>query len=311
MTFITSLGYSQFFFGAFLIIIFGIDFKKGFVLIQVLLLTAALTEFLKNTFALPRPYHVDSNVIQPDIGPDNDSPFTNKGAGSIFGLLPREVIDYYRALPDKISYGLPSGHTSSAVTFWGSLVLLFKNKYIKYISITMIVLVPLSRLYLGRHFPADIIGGYILGGLILLFMYKTFFTQNRLAAFLSSGNLKYGDSVVGLIFKIYLIAAPLLFFLLLPIYFSKFTGYWLGLNLAFILIADKNGPLFSKSYPKRVLAVITAAIIFFLIELAIKLPLNTLGIADLTFGLFIIGTIVSLTGIPAALYINRKLKLYI
>jgi membrane-associated phospholipid phosphatase len=310
MTFITSLGYSQFFFAALLIIIFGIDFKKGFVLVQVLLLTAAVTELLKNTFALPRPFHIDSNVIQPDIGPVNDAPFANRGARSFFSLMPQEVIDYYRDLPQKISYGLPSGHTSSAVTFWGSLVLLFENKYIKYISLLMIVLIPFSRLYLGRHFPADIIGGYILGILIIVLFYLTFFNRLRLAAFLSSGKMEYNNGVSGMTFNIYLIVFPILFFLLLPDYFSKFTGYWLGLNSIFIFMADYQTPILSKRILKRIAAVITASFIFFIVEYLIKLVFKTFGYSGVSFGLFVMGFIVAFAGIFCTIAINRKLKLY-
>jgi len=310
MTFITSLGYSQFFFAAFLIIIFGIDFKKGLVLIQILLLTAALTEFLKNTFALPRPYHVDSNVIQPDIGPVNDVPFTNRGSASFFGLPPQEVIDYYRELPQKISYGLPSGHTSSAVTFWGSMVILFENKYIKYISVLMIGLVPFSRLYLGRHFPADIIGGYVLGILILVLFYNTFFNSQKLISFLSSRQMKYNIGTIGVIFKVYLFVMPLLFFLLLPDYFSKFTGYWFGLNVSFILMADSETPLFTQGVLKRIASVVVATLIFFVIEFIIKLVFKELGISDIAFGLFIIGSIVAFAGILLTLKLNKKLKMY-
>ena len=310
MAFITSFGYPQFFFVAFLIIIFGIDFKKGFVLIQVLLLTAATTEFLKNVFALPRPFQVDSNVIRPDISRINDAPFTNMGAGSFFGLLPQEVTDYYRNLPDKISYGFPSGHTSSAVTFWGSLTMLFENKYIKYTSLVMIVLVPFSRLYLGRHFPADIWGGYILGILILVIMYNTFFESERLSSFLLSAKMKYGNGILNIIFNICLIALPLIFFLLLPYYFSKFTGYWFGMNAAFLIIADYKTLIFAEGIQKRIISVLTAAIIFSLTELLLKVLISILGLEVLNFALFFRGAVVSFAGIFITLNINRKLKLY-
>jgi membrane-associated phospholipid phosphatase len=310
MTFITSLGYSQFFFAAFLVIIFGIDFKKGFILIQVLLLTAAVTEFLKNTFALPRPFHVDSNVIRPDISKANDAPFKNMGALSFLGLLPQEVVDYYRCLPEKISYGIPSGHTSAAVTFWGSIIILFENKYIKYISIVLIVLVPFSRLYLGRHFPADVLAGYVLGALILLLLYKTFFKHEELRSFLFPITSKNNIGIIEIVFTIYLIALPFLFFILLPHYFSKFTGYWFGINLASFLIPGQRIPEFGKGYIKRIAAVVSAVVVFYVIEILMKFIIDAFSLTQFDLGLFITGAVVSFTGIIFTLNLNRKLKLY-
>ena len=40
---------------------------------------------------------------------------------------------------------------------------LFKNKIIKIISIILLILVPISRLYLGVHFPGDVFVGLVLG----------------------------------------------------------------------------------------------------------------------------------------------------
>ena len=52
---ITSLGYEEFFIAFLVIIMAFIDFKKGFLLIQIIIITGAITEFLNQTFALPRP----------------------------------------------------------------------------------------------------------------------------------------------------------------------------------------------------------------------------------------------------------------
>jgi len=310
MTFITGLGYSEFFFAAFLILTFGIDFRKGFIIIQVLLLTAAVTELLKNTIALPRPYHIDSNVIQPDISPVNNAPFSNRGAGSFFGLLPDHVVEYYRNKPDKISFGLPSGHTSSAVTFWGSLILLFENKIVKYFSILMIILVPFSRLYLGRHFPADILGGYVLGLFILALFYKMFYNGRDRQIYLATDIIKYNKGIQEKIFIFYLIAAPIIFFILLPEYFSKFNGYWFGLNSAFYIISDTDTPTYKKGIRNRITAVLTAAIIFYIIDVFGGLLVNYLDFSNINFGLFLRGSLISFVGILTTLALNRKLKIY-
>ncbi len=60
-------------------------------------------------------------------------------------------------------YSFPSGHTQNAALFWGALMKIYRKKFL-YISGTVIViLVGVSRLYLGVHWPSDVIGGALIG----------------------------------------------------------------------------------------------------------------------------------------------------
>ncbi len=68
--------------------------------------------------------------------------------------------------------GLPSGHTQSAVVFWGYLYRIHKKKWLWILAAVLILFVPLSRVYLGAHFPTDLIGGYILGIIMLTLFVK-------------------------------------------------------------------------------------------------------------------------------------------
>ncbi|MEG0712404.1 MAG: phosphatase PAP2 family protein, partial [Niameybacter sp.] len=61
------------------------------------------------------------------------------------------------------SYSFPSGHTQTATSFWTSAMILFKDKGAYIIGCTMIVLTALSRIYLGVHWPVDVIGGVVIG----------------------------------------------------------------------------------------------------------------------------------------------------
>jgi undecaprenyl-diphosphatase len=63
---------------------------------------------------------------------------------------------------------LPSGHTQNTVVLWAWLANQFRNKLLWILTGFLIIAVPLSRIYLGVHFPTDIIGGYVLGILLLL-----------------------------------------------------------------------------------------------------------------------------------------------
>jgi membrane-associated phospholipid phosphatase len=70
----------------------------------------------------------------------------------------------------------PSGHVMAYVAFWGLLfsfgILLFKGNHwwrtaLLIISGLFVVLVGPSRIYLGDHWASDVLGAYIIGGLLL------------------------------------------------------------------------------------------------------------------------------------------------
>lgn len=63
--------------------------------------------------------------------------------------------------------GFPSGHTQGTVVVWGCLINRFPRRWVWAVGIFMMVFVPLSRIYLGVHFPTDLLGGYVIGGIIL------------------------------------------------------------------------------------------------------------------------------------------------
>lgn len=64
--------------------------------------------------------------------------------------------------------GFPSGHTQNAVVVWGYLASHFRRVGPWILAGCLMLLIPLSRLYLGVHFPTDLLGGYLLGALLLL-----------------------------------------------------------------------------------------------------------------------------------------------
>jgi len=69
---------------------------------------------------------------------------------------------------EAIGGGFPSGHTQNSVVLWGYLGLQVRRRWVWVVVALMLVLIPLSRVYLGVHFPTDLLGGYLIGGLFLL-----------------------------------------------------------------------------------------------------------------------------------------------
>lgn len=86
----------------------------------------------------------------------------------------------------ETSYSFPSGHAVTSIMLYGTLIallpLLIQNKKLVYplqgLLGLLILAIGVSRIYLGVHFPSDIIGGYALGLAWLFFSYP-YFAEKR------------------------------------------------------------------------------------------------------------------------------------
>lgn len=71
MILMTTLGSSSFLVVRTVITAFGVDFKRGFLLFELLLWTGLVTEVLKILVAFPRPDFVDNRVHNLESGATN------------------------------------------------------------------------------------------------------------------------------------------------------------------------------------------------------------------------------------------------
>lgn len=99
---------------------------------------------------------------------------------------------FVRPRPDVLKlitqggYSYPSGHAMASMTFYGFLIYLIyksdlsKNKKISFITLlsTFILLIGISRIYLGVHYASDIIAGYMVS-IILLIIYVSIIERIR------------------------------------------------------------------------------------------------------------------------------------
>ena len=87
-------------------------------------------------------------------------------------ILDSRVVPLEQAFPAATGYSFPSGHTAGAMTTWGSTAVIFwKNKYIRYVCMGLILLIMFSRNYLGVHTPQDVIVSFLVC-LFILFIVK-------------------------------------------------------------------------------------------------------------------------------------------
>ena len=86
------------------------------------------------------------------------------------------------------AWGMPSGHTQNATVFWGLSAFSVKLKLFSFFCLLMIITIAVSRMYLGVHFPAQIIAGLSIG-IMFLFFWITFETTalNHLKTYSLSG----------------------------------------------------------------------------------------------------------------------------
>ncbi|MCP4666877.1 MAG: phosphatase PAP2 family protein [Deltaproteobacteria bacterium] len=132
---LTFLGNEEFFMLILPFVYWSVDRRTGARLAILFLFSAYVNTVAKALAGQPRPFQYDKAV----------QPLIRAGGG-----------------------GFPSGHTQSAVVIWGYLAAAFRRPWLWVAAGALIVLIPLSRVYLGVHFPTDLLGGYLIGTALLL-----------------------------------------------------------------------------------------------------------------------------------------------
>lgn len=94
----------------------------------------------------------------------------------LFYRIPRPDDPAVEALLDKVniserldpiryetSHSFLSGHSQGAVVVWGYLAYHIKKTWFRILALIIILMIGFSRMYVGVHFPQDVIGGFIVG----------------------------------------------------------------------------------------------------------------------------------------------------
>ncbi len=134
MTFFTFLGQAEFYLFVMPALLWCFDAGLGLTIGVLLMSSVGVNSILKLTFGLPRPIWVRRDVL---------------------------------ALGSESTFGLPSGHAQNGVVVWGRLGAASQRRAAALGCGVLILLISVSRIYLGVHFPMDVLAGWVFGGIIL------------------------------------------------------------------------------------------------------------------------------------------------
>ncbi len=135
---LTYFGDELAFLVAAMIVFWCVDKRQGYYVLAVGFFGTLANQFLKITCRIPRPW-----VLDPE--------FT--------------ILEQARAA--ATGYSFPSGHSSNAVGTFGGIAYTTKNRWVRWAGIAIAVIVPITRMYVGVHTPADVLVG---GGMALVFV---------------------------------------------------------------------------------------------------------------------------------------------
>ena len=144
---ITLCGEETIFMAVGMIVFWCVSKYQGYYLLSVGFVGTLLNQFLKMLFRIPRPWVKDPSF-----------PIVESAREAAAG------------------YSFPSGHTQSSVGLFGGLARWNKSLWLRVGMIALCVLVPLSRMYLGVHTPADVLASIVIA-LVLIFVAHPLFQK--------------------------------------------------------------------------------------------------------------------------------------
>ena len=147
---ITYFGDELAFLALALLLFWCVDKRTGYYVFVVGLFGTLANQFLKIACRIPRPW-----VLDPE--------FT--------------IVEAARAA--ATGYSFPSGHTQNAVGTFGAIALRTKKRWVRWACMALLLLVPVSRMYLGVHTPLDVGVAFLMALALLAAFYPVFRSDEK------------------------------------------------------------------------------------------------------------------------------------
>lgn len=108
---------------------------------------------------------------------------------------PRPPVTNWLSGVHASNYSLPSAHAQNSVVMWGWVGLKSRSWWMGVLSLALIGLVGLSRVYIGVHWLGDVVAGWAVGILLLIALWRL---EEPIHSFLSkyNPNLQYLGLVI-------------------------------------------------------------------------------------------------------------------
>jgi hypothetical protein len=263
---------------------------------------------------MPRPFFADSRVACLDSGWDATTPFRAMGGKSFFALPQQPVIDAFRL--KGISFGFPSGHVSGGIAMWGGLAVLFRSRLLCWLAPFMVALLAFTRLYLGVHFLADVLGGALLGALLLFLAWRLVGKDENRERFFTAAQARVISYLPGILYFALLFVLPLLL-VLFSLLSATFAGFFMGMNAAFTMALRSELPEDKGTITIRLARVLLGGLLFLLLGQILRLALTLIpAAAGSAWAIFLtagLGTFLSVWGglkllLRLGLYHKEKTK---
>ena len=193
---VTHMGEEVFFLGIAILFYWCISKRQGYYILVTGVVGSVINQWLKIVCRIPRPW-----IIDPDFKPVGD------------------------AVAEATGYSFPSGHTQNIAGTFGCIGRYNKQRWLKILSVVIILLVAFSRMYLGVHTPLDVTVSLGVAAALVFAFHFVFRTEESTNKYMLP--VMIGSVIFSIAFIIYVFLLPE----------SSFAD---GADLANLLSAKKN-----------------------------------------------------------------------
>lgn len=157
-------------------------------------------------------------------------------------------------------FSFPSGHSTNSVTTYGSIARSRKSRILKVLAFVFPILIGLSRMTVGVHYPTDVLCGWLLG-LVIIFVTPVIFN-------------KFGEE------KRWLLNLCIFLFCCIGLLYCKTSDYFSGLGLMagffisieyekrFVHFENTKNPIFC------ITRLVCGSILYLALNAILKLPFD-------------------------------------